>query len=96
MWDRLLRGSFTTVHRRTYVVTKLLQTSLEKTLSQQPSRLRSYNSKQALTNICLYLVVHIVVPTRVGHQWRHHCGCFIHMKLLQGGVLWLEGCLPAA
>lgn len=44
----------------------------------------------------IYLIIQVVVLTRVGHQWSHHCGCFIHMKLLQGGLLWLEGCPPVA
>lgn len=86
MKDRWLSGSFTTVHRRICVV------------ATRPG-IRTENSLiiyHQLTNVCLYLVVEVVILTRLGHQWHHHGCCFVHMELLQGVFLWLEGFPPAA
>lgn len=51
--------------------------------------------KKTILGFKIYLIIQVVVLTRVGHQWSHHCCCFIHVKLLQRGLLWLEGCPPA-
>lgn len=58
--------------------------------------IQQINIRKQIAWTMIYLIIQVVVLTRVGHQWSHHCGCFIHMKLLQGGLLWLEGCPPVA
>lgn len=44
----------------------------------------------------IYLIIQVLVPARVGHEWSHRCGRFIDVELLHGGPLGLKGCSPAA